>query len=73
MSVASGDPGPGPAPSGRPLERLLGRVAVPAILIVIGINVVWYSASASSEFWLIWGLWCFVRQGMRAAGELRAG
>jgi hypothetical protein len=61
------------APRVRAAERFLGRVAVPAILIVIGVNVVWYSASASSEFWLIWGLLCFVRQGMRAAGELRAG
>jgi hypothetical protein len=53
-------------------ERFLGRVAVPAILILIGINVVWYSAREASEFWLIWGLWSFVRQGMGVAGELRA-
>jgi hypothetical protein len=47
-------------------------VAVPAILILIGINVVWYSAREASEFWLMWGLWSFVRLGMRVAGELRA-
>jgi len=61
------------APRVRAAERFLGWVAVPAILIMIGINVVWYSAREASEFWLIWGLWCFVRQGMHVAGELRAG
>jgi hypothetical protein len=40
---------------------------------LIAINVVWYSARESSEFWLIWGLWSFVRPGMRVAGELRVG
>jgi hypothetical protein len=56
----------------RAAERFLGRVAVPAILILIGINVVWYSASQSSEFWLVWGLYCFARLGMHVGRELRA-
>jgi hypothetical protein len=60
------------APRIRTAERFLGRVAVPAILILIGINMVWYSASQSSEFWLVWGLYCFARLGMHVGRELRA-
>jgi hypothetical protein len=60
-------------PRVRAAERFLGRVAVPAILIMIGINVIWYSARQSSEFWLIWGLYCFVRLGIHMGRELRAG
>jgi hypothetical protein len=61
------------APRVRAAERFLGRAAVPAILVMTGINVVWYSASQSSEFWLVWGLYCFVRLGMHVGSELRAG
>lgn len=60
-SHAAGGRGPGRAD--RALAVAVGGWA--------GINVVWYSAHESSEFWLMWGLWCFVRQGMRVARELR--
>jgi|tagenome__1003787_1003787.scaffolds.fasta_scaffold19937826_1 hypothetical protein len=83
MSVASGDPGPappGPPPSGRARDGLLRWYPRAwrerygeEFLIMISVNVIWYSASQSSQFWLIWGLYCFVRLGIHVRGELRAG
>ena len=48
-------------------------MALPAILIMVGANVVWYSAATSSVFWLTWGLMWFLWQGQRAIGEIRRG
>ena len=58
--------------SWRPREHW-SAVALPAILIMVGANVVWYSAATSSVFWLTWGLMWFLWQGQRAIGEIRRG
>jgi hypothetical protein len=61
------------APRVRAAERALVAVALPAILIMVGADVVWYSAATSSVFWLTWGLMWFLWQGQRAIGEIRRG
>jgi hypothetical protein len=61
------------APRVRAAERALAAVALPAILIMVGADVVWYSAATSSVFWLAWGLIWFWWQGQRAIGEIRRG
>jgi hypothetical protein len=61
------------APRVRAAERALIAVALPAILIMVGVDVVWYSATTSSVFWMSWGLVWFLAQGQRAIGEIRRG
>jgi hypothetical protein len=61
------------APRVRAVERRLGTVVVPVIMVLMGVSVVWYSVLTSSEFWLVWGMVWFAGQSRRAAGELRKG
>jgi hypothetical protein len=58
-------------PRVRAAERRLGTVAVPVIIILMGVSVVWYSVLSSSEFWLVWGLVWLAGQSRRVARELR--
>ena len=61
------------APRVRAVERRLGAVAVPVIMVLMGVSVVWYSVLTSSVFWLVWGMVWFAGQTRRVAGELRKG
>jgi hypothetical protein len=61
------------APRLRAVERALAAVALPAILILTGVSVIWYSAAASSVFWVTAGLVWFMQQGQHAIGEIRRG
>jgi hypothetical protein len=61
------------APRVRAVERRLGTVVVPVIMVLMGVSVVWYSVLTSSEFWLVWGMVWFAGQSRRAARELRKG
>jgi hypothetical protein len=46
-------------------------VAVPAIIVLMSVSVVWYPVLSSAEFWLVWGVVWFAGQIRRAARELR--
>ena len=59
------------APRLRAAETMLGAVAVPAIVILAGADMIWYSVISSSFFWLVWGVWWLVEQGPRVAREIR--
>jgi hypothetical protein len=58
-------------PRVRAVERRLGTVAVPVIIVLMGVSVVWYSVLSSSEFWLVWGVVWLAGQSRRMARELR--
>ncbi len=44
------------APRVRAAERRLGTVAVPVIIVLMCVSVIWYSVLTSSVFWLVWGM-----------------
>ena len=61
------------APRLRAAEQALAAVAMPVILIMVGVDMVWYSTATSSVFWQCWGLVWFLMQARRAIGEIRRG
>jgi amino acid transporter len=57
----------------RVAERLLGTVAVPAVVVMLGVAVIWYSVINSPAFWPVWGIVWFATRGTRTGGGLRRG
>ena len=57
----------------RVAERLLGTVAVSAVVVVLGVAVIWYSVISSPAFWPVWGMVWFATRGTRTGGGLRRG
>jgi len=61
------------APVLRAVESGLGTVAVPVIMVLTCVTVVWYSVLSSPAFWLVWGAVWYARRGSRRARETRRG
>jgi len=61
------------APLLRTAESGLGTVAVPVIMVLTCVTVVWYSVLSSPAFWLVWGAVWYARWGSRRTRQTRPG
>jgi hypothetical protein len=60
-------------PLARAAESRLGTVAVPVIVVLTCVSVVWYSVLSIPAFWLVWGAVWYARRGSRLTREIRRG